>query len=457
MREWRVTFLELFVLGEVKENFRQGSSSVLMIPLVKVIASNMRICYVCHQFFPDCYTGTERYTLELAKQLQRMGHQICVFTYALKHIEGDTARNGVAHVEYDYEGIPVIALRHRDLHNRGGLIGVSFGLGDSMIREEAERFLTKRAFDIMHCVHPMRMGAVLEAGKKRGLKLVLTLMDYWMICPRVVLRRADGRLCRGPEQGGNCATFCYQDNGTAQQLFERYSHSVEMFAMVDAVLSHSRFLINTFTQSGIDTRRFIHCSNGFNYARIANIQKKERQGTLNLGFIGTILPHKGVEVLVDAFKRVVTDKIRLKIYGGYFGEHEYYSRVLANAEGDKRIEFCGDYDFDNIGRVLEEIDVVVVPSLWYENAPLVIGAAQAFGIPVVATRLGGMKEMVIDGVNGFTFELGHAEQLADKIRLIAANPGLIADLSNNRMLPPRIESEAFLLESLYSGLIGRDS
>jgi glycosyltransferase involved in cell wall biosynthesis len=84
---------------------------------------------------------------------------------------------------------------------------------------------------------------------------------------------------------------------------------------------------------------------------------------------------------------------------------------------------------------------------------LVIGAAQAFGIPVIATGLGGMKEMIVDGVNGFTFRLGDAEDLANKIRLIAANPGLVSDLSKNRMRPPRIESEAFLLETLYSGLI----
>jgi glycosyltransferase involved in cell wall biosynthesis len=416
----------------------------------------MRICYVCHQFFPDCYTGTERYTLELAKQLQRMGHQICIFTYALKELATSvTAKSGLARVEYDYEGIPVIALRHRDLDSRGGLTGISFDLGDSIIREEAERVITERAFDVMHCVHPMRIGAALEPARRRGLKVVLTLMDYWMICPRVTLQRADGSVCNGPDQGRNCATFCYQSKDAIEPLLERYADSVDILAWVDAVVSHSRFLISIFKQSGIDTRRFIHCSNGFNYARIASVQKRKRGDIINFGFLGTILPHKGVDVLVDAFKRVLSNRIRLKVYGACFGEHEYYSRLLANAEGDKRIEFCGDYDFNNIGRVLDEIDVVVVPSLWYENAPLVIGAAQAFGIPVIATRLGGMKEMVIDGVNGFTFELGRAEQLADKIRLIAANPGLMADLSKNRMQPPRIESEAFLLETLYYGLIGR--
>jgi glycosyltransferase involved in cell wall biosynthesis len=419
----------------------------------------MRILYVCHQFFPDCYTGTERYTLELAKQLQRMGHQVYTLTYALNERGGGaTVRGGVSHVVYEYEGVPVIALRHCDLDKRGGLPGISFDLRDAVILEEIERVLSERVFDILHCVHPMRMGAVLEAAKKKGLKLVLTLMDFWMICPRVTLQRTDGSLCDGPDHGRNCATFCYQGSGMVEQLLKRYADSVETLGMVDAVLSHSRFLIEMFNQNGVDTRGFVHCPNGFDYAKVNGSKRGWDTGkTINFGFLGTILPHKGVEILIDAFKLVAADNVRLKIYGGYFEEHEYHSRLLAKAEGDKRIEFCGDYELNNIARVLEEINVVVVPSLWYENAPLVISTAQAFGIPVIATRLGGMKEMVVDGVNGFTFRLADAEDLADKIRLLAAKPGVLADLSRNKMPPPRIESEAFLLERLYSGLIGKAS
>ena len=418
----------------------------------------MRVLYACHQFFPEYYTGTERYTLDLAKQMQRMGHNVSVLTYAIK-VAGAQQSTGapVSRRRYEHDGIPVTALRHVDFDRRGGLPSISFEIEDPLIFQELKRFLAEQSFDLLHCIHPMRLGRGIRAAKESGLKVVLHLMDYWMICPRVTLQRLDGSLCDGPDHGRNCANFCYQDNEIRERIFKRYADSLETLGMVDTVLSHSRFLIEVFKQSGVDTRGFVHCPNGFDYANVKfNNRGRDRRDTaVTFGFIGTILPHKGVEILIDAFKRVAADNVRLKIYGGYFEEHEYYSRLLAKAEGDKRIEFCGDYAFNSVAGVLAGIDVVVVPSLWYENAPLVIGTAQAFGIPVIATGLGGMKEMVVDGVNGFTFRLGDAEDLADKIRLLAEKPDLLANLSKNKISPPRIESEAFLLERLYSGLIGR--
>jgi glycosyltransferase involved in cell wall biosynthesis len=419
----------------------------------------MRILYACHQFFPDYGTGTERYTLQLAQQMQRMGHSVSVLTYATKALGTQpSARAAILRWTYEYEGVPVIGLRHVDFDSRGGLPSISFELSDPVIFQEIKQFLAEQSFDLLHCIHPMRTGEAMRAAKESELKVVLHLMDYWMICPRVTLQRLDGSLCDGPDHGRNCAKFCYQDNEIRERLFKRYAASLEILGMVDTVLSPSRFLIEVFKQGGVDTRGFVHCPNGFDYAKVKFSNRElGRRDTINFAFIGTILPHNGVEILVDAFKRVPSDNIRLKIYGGCFEEREYYLCLLAKAEEDKRIEFWGDYAFNSIASVLEEIDVVVVPSLWYENAPLVISTAQAFGIPVIATRLGGMKEMVVDGVNGFTFRVGDIEDLVDKIRTTAANPRVLSALSRNKMPPARIESEAFLLERLYSGLIGRAS
>jgi glycosyltransferase involved in cell wall biosynthesis len=287
-----------------------------------------------------------------------------------------------------------------------------------------------------------------------GIKLVAHLMDYWILCPRATLMRTDGSLCSGPDGGSNCAKYCY-GLSMEPRLAERISDAQRLLSLADVVISHSRFLIRVFEENGVDTSRFFYLPNGIDYARRTRPRgRPAHEGRpITFGFIGTVLPHKGVDVLVDAFKRVRVDNARLRIYGGFFGEREYYERLLAASKGDPRISFCGEYEYAEVESVLDEIDVVIVPSVWYENAPLVISTPQMFGVPIIATRLGGMAEMVKDGENGFTFPVGDADALAEKIRLVATNPEVLRALGKRAKAPLRIESEAFCLETLYSALL----
>src|SRR4030095_4438259 len=156
----------------------------------------MRVLYACHQFFPEYYTGTERYTLDLAKQMQRMGHKVSVLTYATKVAGAQQSTGGpVSRRMYEHEGIPVTALQHVDFDRRGGLPSISFEIEDPLIFQEIKRFLGEQSFDLLHCIHPMRLGRGIRAAKESGLKVGLHLLDYWMICPRVTLQRSDGSLC----------------------------------------------------------------------------------------------------------------------------------------------------------------------------------------------------------------------------------------------------------------------
>ena len=417
----------------------------------------MRILYACHQFFPEYYTGTERYGLNLARQMQRMAHHVSVLTYATGSLAPEKpVANAAIRKTFEYQGVPVIALRHLDFDQRGGLPAISFSPRDSVIYQEASRFLDESpAFDLLHCIHPMRVGEIARAVKERGLKVILHLVDYWTLCPRVTLQRPDGSLCDGPDRGKNCALHCYHTD-TLDRLMKRWSEAQDLLTMTDVVISPSEFLIDMFRRNGVNTSKFVYLPHGADYSVMKNLERRSddrRKTTINLGFLGTLLPHKGIDVLVKAFTKIPVDNLRLKIYGGYFDMHEYYSNLLELAKGDKRIEFCGEYHFESIADVIKDIDMVVVPSLWYENAPLVISMAQMFGIPVIASRLGGMAEMVADGVNGFTFQPGDVEDLADRIRMIAANPDVLRELSSRKLSPPRIESEAFILEKLYSSLI----
>jgi glycosyltransferase involved in cell wall biosynthesis/ubiquinone/menaquinone biosynthesis C-methylase UbiE len=417
----------------------------------------MRVLYACHQFFPEYYTGTERYGLNLARQMQRMAHHVSVLTYATRRLDSEKAvANAATRKTFEYQGVPVTALRHLDFDQRGGLPAISFAPRDPVIYLEVKRFLDESPpFDLLHCIHPMRVGEIVRAVKERGLKVILHLVDYWTLCPRATLQRPDGSLCDGPDKGHNCALYCYHTEAL-DRLMKRWSEAQDLLTMTDVVISPSQFLIDVFRRNGVNTSKFVYLPHGADYSVMRNLERRSdagRRTIINLGFLGTLLPHKGVDVLVKAFRKIPADNLRLKIYGGYFDMHEYYSNLLALAKGDERIEFCGEYHFESVADVIKDIDMVVVPSLWYENAPLVISVAQMFGVPVIASRLGGMAEMVADGVNGFTFQPGDVEDLADRIRMIAANPDVLRELSSRKLSPPRIESEAFILEKLYSSLI----
>jgi glycosyltransferase involved in cell wall biosynthesis len=172
---------------------------------------------------------------------------------------------------------------------------------------------------------------------------------------------------------------------------------------------------------------------------------------LRIGFIGTLSYHKGAHVLAEAVRKLSADKrFKVKIYGALEQFPEYAEILRAIAGEDERIEFCGTFPHDKIGEVLNGIDVLIVSSLWYENTPLVIHSAQAAKVPVVATNLGGMNEVVINGVNGFLFEKGDAGGLAEIILTLCNNASLVERLSNHARTPKSILTYADELEELYS-------
>lgn len=123
------------------------------------------------------------------------------------------------------------------------------------------------------------------------------------------------------------------------------------------------------------------------------------------------------------------------------------------AKKDSRIEFMGQYDHNDIESILSNIDVVIVPSIWYENAPLTVTTSLAYGTPVITSDIGGMKEMVNGGQNGFTFKVGDTQDLTDRIVQIAEDPSMINELRKTIQYPIRVEEEAFFTESIYKQLL----
>lgn len=153
------------------------------------------------------------------------------------------------------------------------------------------------------------------------------------------------------------------------------------------------------------------------------------EGSVTFGFFGSVNPQKGLEVLVSAFRDMVAPSARLVVRGNMTHFPKYARRVRLFAELDPRINFQGPFAHGRQFEALDEIDVLVVPSVWYENTPFVVLEAFAAGRPVVASDLGGMTELVEDGVNGRTFRAGDPGALGDVLRSFVDDPAQLETLA----------------------------
>lgn len=159
--------------------------------------------------------------------------------------------------------------------------------------------------------------------------------------------------------------------------------------------------------------------------------------------MGRITPTKGIQVLVETFKTIKGAELHV------YGSIGIQKRFL---ETDT-IQFKGPYNNNDISQVVNTIDVLIVPSIWYENAPLVIQEAFLAGIPVIASNIGGMKELVDEGVDGFLFEVGSSEDLKNVVCRIIENPTLLNSLKTARHKVVDINDDVLAIMEIYKEIL----
>ncbi len=407
----------------------------------------MKIIYLVHQFYPEYYTGTEKFVYKISSMMQKAGHNVKVITYSFQRNSffnrsmGDTLYR-----EFTYKGIPVTAIRHRKIPEN-----INITLGDEGISPMAERMMSREKPDIVHAGHSMRVNEFISASHRLDIPYIITLTDFWLICPKVNFINSRSDLCAGPEGGEVCAKSCPEL--PRDLLLKRCAFAKDILFDAKRVISPSRFLSGLFKKElgSLDVTVVKH---GISYNRIKRNNRTYKKGDkLVFCYAGSLNDHKGIHVLIDAFKMTKSSNIILKIFGS--GPNPLYvNRLFDMARKDKRIEFCGVYSEDDIGDIFSSVDVMIVPSLWYENYPLVLHEALACNTPVVASNQGGMAERIKDGVNGFTFEIGDAESLRAVFERIITNPEILNHLKANieSSLIPTIEQEAVTYLRIYTDI-----
>lgn len=418
----------------------------------------MKIAFVVHQYPPRYSTGTELYAHRLAIALRDQGHDVRVFTQ-----EPDPRQEiSFRLVDEPADGVPVTRLtffngltpNHALADYYNVFLGKIFG-----------EWLDRVKPDVVHVFHAMGTGlSVIEEARSRSLPVYVQLMDYWFLCPTVQFLRHDGSLCDGPVTKTCVECLAPVNYGyQTMRVFSSRDGFVEVpppspdlidlnhpdvtlrrtalagrkefirsvVSEADGIIAPSRFIQGVFEGHGYPADKIVHLPYGVDppvgSVRPVPVGGRDR---VTFGFFGSVNPQKGLEVLVSAFRECSGQQLQLVVRGNMAHFPKYAGRVRGLAESDPRVVFKGPYAHHELADALSAIDVLVVPSVWYENTPFVVLEAFAAGRPVVASDLGGLSELVQDGVNGHLFRAGDPGSLLDVLEGFRDDPGRLQRLAD---------------------------
>ena len=236
---------------------------------------------------------------------------------------------------------------------------------------------------------------------------------------------------------------------SAAEISARLDAARAAFAEFDYVVAPSKALAREFDALGFETARLAVSDYGF------PIREPRRRapgaGPLRVGYVGTLVWHKGVHTLIEAVGRVPAGRIETLI----FGDTEMfpdYTAELRRLAGGAAIRFMGGFDRDAAPRCTSQFDVLVVPSIWLENSPLVIHEAFMAGVPVVGSRIGGIPDLVEDGVSGLLVDPGSPEALAEALEMLAADRPRLEAMARQLPAVKSIDEDAREWEAIYRSL-----
>ena len=224
---------------------------------------------------------------------------------------------------------------------------------------------------------------------------------------------------------------------------------------INRVALPTQLMGTLLTRNGLDARRTFSLPFGLNLAYANNAKRVAPSDVLRLGYIGTLAEYKGVHILFEAVRVLSGRPIELKVYGKLDDYPVYVEFLIKISAGDPRIEFCGTFPNSQIGSIFADLDILVVPSLWYENSPLVVYSAQHAKCPVIASNVAGISEVIEHDKNGLLFEAGNVLELAAVIKDLLEDRVLLQRLSENAKEPLSIQEYAAGLLNVYNDLTQR--
>jgi radical SAM protein with 4Fe4S-binding SPASM domain len=429
----------------------------------------IHILKVIHGYPPNYNAGSEVYSQSICNELSKK-HKVSVFTRE----------------ENPYSAC--FSIREQKVNDNLTLYFVNNPQGKDGYRHKQmddnfAELVKQLKPDIAHIGHVNHLSTgLIDELNKLKIPIVYTLHDFWLMCPRgQFLTRSIGvstgstqdnfQLCE--KQGDKkCATDCYkvyfsgrEENENADienwssWIHQRMIETKAIINKVDLFIAPSNYLRDRFINDfAVPENKIIYLDYGFPTEYLTETEKSKAKTNYTFGYIGTHIPAKGVNMLIEAFNQL-EENATLKIFGRPNGQSTNALKELA-ATSKNKIEFSGEYINHNLANdVFANVDCIVVPSIWGENSPLVIHEAQSCKVPVITADFGGMKEYVQHNVNGLLFEHRNANSLAEQLKFAASNPEIMKQLGERGYLfskdgrVPNIQEHCKELEKMYNKFI----
>jgi glycosyltransferase involved in cell wall biosynthesis len=458
----------------------------------------VRILHAIHDFLPRHHAGSEIYALRLCRELAARHH------VSILCAEYD-ARRRHGHVTWRvYEDLQVI-----EVVNNWACGSFEDTYRPPLIGDRIGHVLQAIQPDVVHVHNLLNLSFDLPAlAAKYGAPVVATLHDYTLVCPSGGQRvhRSDQHVChtidtarcvrcfrespiytqisfgrlaavaRGSSLPGRAAQalsgvarrFPALAGGlsraaarvphvalTPQDVEDRLTSARQVFQQIETFVAPSASIASQFEQLGVDRSRIRVSDYGF--VPLTRIPRNGAHGPLRIGFVGTLAWHKGVHVLLDAVRSLPASSYELKIFGDTNIFPEYMADLRARAAG-LPVTFAGAFDLERTGEVYGQFDLLVVPSMWLENSPLVIHEAFMAGVPVVGARIGGIVDLVEEGRNGRLYDPSSPASLTAILRELIDRPELMRQLAAGVRTSPPVKSiaqDAYEWESIYADVVNR--
>lgn len=418
------------------------------------VHTKLTILMLSGWYYPDSLGGTENYVYWLARELVKRGLKVQIAAPSIDEKESNYTHQGIEVYRYPVYLNPSRQEMRSDTLKKYNEIFI--------------KWIKEHKPDLAH-IHSFTRGCGInqaEIIKKMGIPLVITAHMSDFICKRGTMMFWGKLDCDGKIKINRCAACYLQKKGVPKFLcwlvlfiprfiaekfekidsrlgtalsmksliFKKKKNLGKLFKMADAVIVVSKWLYNTMVINGFMEDKLFLISHGLPKKQ-GPIKKSARENnTLTIGYLGRINYVKGVHVLIRAVKKLPrTTEIKLKICGSTYSPEEksYLERLKREKGADLRIEFLGELMHERKKYFFEMIDILAVPSLWFETGPLVVLEAFFYKTPVLGSDLGGIAELVKDKENGILVEAGNIKRWANAMQDMYLNPAVVQNAAKN--------------------------